>query len=66
MMSEFSSVQADELVTRQFLRAELALTRGEVEELRTEMEAEFHQQTIQLYTALGVAAAILGTVIRLG
>jgi hypothetical protein len=34
LMSEFPSVEADELVTKDFLRAELALTKGE---LRAEM-----------------------------
>ena len=43
LMSEFPSVEADELVTKQFLRAELALTKGELRselaELRTEVRS---------------------------
>lgn len=61
LMSEFPSVEADELVTKQFLRAELAELRtemhdeigglrtelrGEVGSLRTEMAERFHQQTV--------------------
>lgn len=48
LMSEFPSVEADELVTKQFLRAELAEVRSEFRtelngglgHLRTEMHAE--------------------------
>ena len=41
LMSEFPSVEADELVTKQFLRAELG-------ELRLDMSEKFRQQTTLL------------------
>jgi hypothetical protein len=41
LMTEFPSVEADELVTKQFLRAELAELRGEMAELRADMTGEF-------------------------
>ena len=44
LMTEFPSVEADELVTKQFLRAELVELRGdlrgEMAELRTELSGE--------------------------
>lgn len=44
LMSQFPSIEADELVTKQFLRAELAVTRGELRaemgDLRMELRAE--------------------------
>lgn len=55
LMSEFPSLEADELVTRQFLRAELA--------------ERLHEQTMQVLTwlggAVGVATAVLATLITL-
>ena len=55
LMTEFPSVEADELVTKQFLRAELA--------------ERMHQQTVRLAGALGgaitVSTALLGTLIAL-
>ncbi len=51
LMSEFPSIEADELVTKQFLRAELA-----------ELE---NRLTLRLGGALGVATAILATLITL-
>ena len=52
-MSEFPSIEADELVTRQFLRAELA--------------ERFHRQTLWVVATVGTAfaasTAILGTLI---
>ena len=62
LMTEFPSVEADELVTKQFLRAELA-------GLRTELVERMHQQTVRLAGALGasitVSTALLGTLIAL-
>ncbi len=52
LMSEFPSYEADELVTKQFLRAELA-------ELRVEMAERFHQQTVWLGGAIAAATAVL-------
>lgn len=55
LMSEFPSIEADELVTKQFLRAELA--------------ERFHRQTVWLVATVGAAVAgstaILGTLISL-
>jgi len=54
-MSEFPSIEADELVTKQFLRAELA--------------ERFHRQTLWLVATVGAAfagsTAILGSLIAL-
>ena len=55
LMSEFPAVEADELVTKQFLRAELA-------EVRAELRAEMHRQTVWLGSALAGATALLATV----
>ncbi len=77
LMSEFPSVEADELVTRQFLRAELAELRtemaslgsglrGEIADLRTEMVERFRQQTIVMVGLVGSAVAVLGTMMQLG
>ncbi len=44
LMTEYPSIEADELVTKQFLRAELAITRGdlraEMAELRDSLRGE--------------------------
>jgi hypothetical protein len=60
LMSEFPASEAEELVTKQCLRAELALTRGE---LRTEMAALENGLTLRLGGAIAVMTAILGTLI---
>lgn len=57
-MSEFPASEADELVTRQFLRAELAVVRTELAELENRL-------TLRLGAALGVSTAILATLITL-
>ncbi len=44
LMSEFPSIEADELVTKEFLRAELALLRGEM----TQLESRVRGDTAQL------------------
>ena len=56
LMSEFPSSEAEELVTRQFLRAELA-------ELRSEMGALENRLTVRLGTALAAMTAVLATLI---
>ncbi|HUG74974.1 MAG TPA: hypothetical protein VMM81_04800 [Acidimicrobiia bacterium] len=48
LMSEFPSVEADELVTKAFLRAELA--------------ERFHQQTVWFGGALAAATALLAAI----
>jgi hypothetical protein len=56
LMSEFPSVEADELVTKQFLRAELA-------QLRTEMSERFQRQTAWLAgTVLASAAMVIAAI----
>lgn len=54
LMSQFPSIEADELVTKQFLRAELA-------ELRAEWRADLHRQTIWLGSAVAASTALLAT-----
>jgi hypothetical protein len=44
LMSEFPSVEAHELVTKDFLRAELALTRGELREELTLAKGELREE----------------------
>ncbi len=58
LMSEFPSIEADELVTKQFLRAELAGLRLELAELENRL-------TLRLGAGLGVATAVLATLITL-
>lgn len=55
LMSEFPSLEADELVTKQFLRAELA-------ELRTELAEAMHRQTVMLGGAIAGATALLAAI----
>jgi hypothetical protein len=77
LMSQFPSVEADELVTKQFLRAELADLRAEMADLgtglrtemadlRTEMAERFHQQTLWFGGAIGAATALLAAIGLLG
>ncbi len=58
LMSEFPSVEADELVTKHFLRAELA-------EMRTEMAQRLHQQTLWLGGAIAAATGVLAALTTL-
>ena len=73
LMSQFPSLEADELVTTQFLRAELAELRREFGEshaglrleiaaLRTDMMERFHQQTVWFGGALAAATALLAAI----
>ncbi len=59
LMSEFPSVEADELVTRQFLRAEMAELRAEFGELRAEVADKMHRQTIAIVGLLVAATALI-------
>ena len=63
LMSEFPSVEAEELVTKQFLRAELALTKGELRaelgELRAELTALETRLTLRLGSAIAASTAVL-------
>lgn len=60
LMSEFPSVEAAELVTKDFLRAELAVLRCEIGELHSEMAALETRLTTRLGAAIGVSTAFLG------
>ena len=51
LMSEFPAIEAEELVTKQFLRAELA-------------EA-LHQQTVRVFGVVGLSTTVLGLLITL-
>jgi len=82
LMSEFPSVEADELVTREHLRAELALIRGEVAGMRAELRDElrggiaslrvemvdrFQRQTTWLAgTVLASSAVVIAAIPLLG
>jgi hypothetical protein len=55
LMSQFPSIEADELVTKQFLRAELA-------ELRVEMGALESRLTVRLGSAIAASTALLATI----
>ena len=63
LMSEFPSVEADELVTKQFLRAELAESMGS---LRTEIAQLEKRLTLRLGAGLSVSTAILASLITFG
>ena len=76
LMYEFPASEADELVTKQFLRAELATLRGEMGLMRSEFWAELallrtelaqleNRLIVRLGAALGVTTAILATLITL-
>ena len=63
LMSEFPSVEADELVTKQFLRAELAELRadlrGELSGLRDELRGEIGEVRAEL---AGLGSALRGEI----
>ena len=56
LMSEFPSIEAQELVTKDFLRAELALTRGE---LRAELGELKSTMLLWLGSAIAGSTALL-------
>jgi hypothetical protein len=74
LMSEFPSVEAHELVTKDFLRAELALTKGELSaelaqlreeltltkgDLRSEIGSLETRLTVRLGSAIAASTALL-------
>jgi hypothetical protein len=59
LMSEFPSVEAHELVTKDFLRAELALTRGELREELALTKGELRGDLGQLREELALTRADL-------
>lgn len=48
LMTEFPSVEADELVTKDFLRAELALTRSELRAEMADLSSELRGEMAEL------------------
>ena len=48
LMSEFPAIEADELVTKDFLRAELVLTRGELREEMTTLGQDLRGEVASL------------------
>lgn len=58
LMSEFPSLEAKELVTKDFLRAELAELRGE---LRGEMGSLEQRMTLRLGGAIAASTALLAS-----
>lgn len=70
LMSQFPAAEADELVSKQFLRAEMADLRAEMADLRTdmadlrtEMAERFHRQTVWLGgTVVASSALIIGSI----
>ena len=64
LMSEFRSYDGEELVTKEFLRAELALTKGElraeIADLRVDIGAVENRLTLRLGGAIVAATTILG------
>lgn len=67
LMSQFPLVEADELVTKQYLRAELGLLRselrGEIVDLRSDMLHRFHRQTVWLGgTVVASAGAVIAAI----
>jgi hypothetical protein len=55
MMAAFPGVEGDELVTKQFLRAEMA-------ELRTEMAEMKHQLTLMIGGAVAASTTLLAAI----
>ena len=53
LMSEFPASEADELVTKQFLRAELALTRGELRSELAALRGELRSEIASLRADVG-------------
>ena len=58
LMTQFPSIEADELVTKQFLRAEMA-------ELRADMADGFRRQTIWTTSAIAATNAITLTALAI-
>jgi hypothetical protein len=63
-MSEFPSVEAAELVTKDFLRAELALTRAELRSEMAELRTELKDEMAELRTELKDEMAELRTELK--
>ncbi len=70
LMTEYPSIEADELVTKQFLRAELAVTRGELRgemaDLRAGMASLETRLTLRIGAAMAAQTAVLAALKLLG
>ena len=71
MLAEFPATENDELVTKQFLRAELAELRselkGDVAGLRNELTSEFHDRLrSQTQWIVATMIGLFGTMIAIG
>ncbi len=70
LMTEFPSVEADELVTKQFLRAELAEFRsefrGDLADVRGEIADLRNDLTLRMVALIGTATAVIGVLNALG
>jgi hypothetical protein len=68
LMTQYPSIEADELVTKESLRAELAITRGELRgemaALRTELRGEMAE--LRTETRTGLAALESRLLVRMG
>ena len=64
LMTQYPSIEADELVTKEFLRAELALTRGELRGEMTALRTELRGEMAELRTELRGEMAALRTELR--
>ena len=63
LMTQYPSIEADELVTKQFLRAELAELRGELAGMRGELRGEMGSLETRLTLRLGAALAAQTTLL---
>lgn len=70
LMSEFPSVEARELVTKEFLRAELAGLRAEIDGMRAHQRAELaaleQRITLRLEAAVAASTALISAIVGLG
>jgi hypothetical protein len=64
LMSEFPAIEADELVTKQFLRAEMAITRGELRAEMAQLGGDLRGEMAQLGGDLRGEMAELRTDLR--
>jgi len=64
LMTEYPSIEGDELVTKQFLRAELALTRGDLRAELAELRDALRGEIADIRT--GMAALETRLMVRMG
>lgn len=66
MMSNFPETEAKELVTKEFLRAELAEVRTEISALDSKMADRFQKQTAWMVATMVAMTAIFSAIVNLG